>query len=92
VTDPHSFALEILEQGWLEGASAERDLCSHGRLRLVIAGLTIADEHERSRSAADAGIRSRREHPVAERLIFHGCGAILMMGCPIGIDWSCQAS
>jgi hypothetical protein len=27
------------------------------------------------------------EHPVAERLLLHGCGAILMMGCPIGIEW-----
>jgi nucleotide-binding universal stress UspA family protein len=26
--------------------------------------------------------------PLAERLVFHGCGTMLMMGCPIGIDWS----
>jgi hypothetical protein len=30
------------------------------------------------------------EPRVAERLIPHGCGLILMMGCPIGIDWSVE--
>jgi hypothetical protein len=25
---------------------------------------------------------------MAQRLIFHGCGGILMMACPIGIDWT----
>jgi hypothetical protein len=28
----------------------------------------------------------RQEAP--DRLIPHGCGAILMMSCPIGIDWT----
>jgi hypothetical protein len=26
--------------------------------------------------------------PLAERLIPHGCGTMLMFSCPIGIDWS----
>jgi hypothetical protein len=25
---------------------------------------------------------------LADRLIPHGCGAILMMSCPIGVDWA----
>ena len=31
---------------------------------------------------------SPQEGGFPERLIPHGCGAILMMSCPIGIDWS----
>jgi len=89
------FAVEILEQTWLAGCSPSEDLCSHGRIRLIIAGQTIASE------TADYGISESalallrtlaHDHtptrPLAERLIFHGCGGLLMSGCDIGINWS----
>ena len=89
------FKIEILEQGWLEGCSPEEDLCSHGRIKLTIGGQSITSGHEdygisESALALLRTLASNHsdELPVAQRLIFHGCGAILMMACPIGIDWT----
>jgi hypothetical protein len=89
------FEIEILEQGWLGSTQTEYDLCSHGRIRLVIGGQVISsgeEEYGISESAL-ALLRTlnsnhSKTHPVAERLVFHGCGTLLMMGCPIGIDWN----
>lgn len=96
-----AFRIEILDQGWLDPAPdydpVRQDLCSHGEVRLVIGGETIADSSGSPgygiSEAALALLRTlESDHspqaPVAERLIPHGCGAILMMGCPIGIDWT----
>jgi hypothetical protein len=92
------FQIEILEQDWLRGGEAEDDLCSHGRIRLVIGGQVIATgelgPHEYGISESALALLRTLErdhspkHPVAERLVFHGSGLILMMGCPIGIDWT----
>ncbi len=89
------FEIEILKQGWLGSTQTEYDLCSHGRIRLVIGGQVISsgeEEYGISESAL-ALLRTlnsnhSKAHPVAERLVFHGCGTLLMMGCPIGIDWN----
>jgi hypothetical protein len=89
------FEIEILEQGWLGSEQTEHDLCSHGKLRLVIGGQAItsgAEDYGISESAL-ALLRTlesnhNRAHPVADRLVFHGCGTLLLMGCPIGIDWN----
>jgi hypothetical protein len=94
----------ITQQGWLgendrdlDYDPAAVDLCSHGGIRLTIGGQVIAlgeDDYEYGISeSALALLRTLEsdhspERRVAERLIFHGCGAILMMGCPVGIDWS----
>jgi hypothetical protein len=98
---PEAFRIEILNQGWREPGPAydpvRQDLCTHGDLRLIIGGETITDarsEHEYGISeAALALLRTveadhTRQEPVADRLIPHGCGAILMTGCPIGVDWT----
>jgi len=73
---------------------ADYDLCSHGRLRLTIGGCNVSDGSQEFgiSETALALLRTleadhNRTHPVADRLVFHGCGLILMMGCPIGIDW-----
>jgi hypothetical protein len=95
---PH-FQIEIIDQGWLAGCSATDDLCSHGRIRLTVGGVPVSTgemQYGISESAL-ALLRTleadhSKAHRVAERLIFHGCGAILMMGCPIGIDWSVHHS
>jgi len=89
------FALRLISQKWLRDDFSQRDLCSHGKLRLEIGGQVLADGSE------DLGISEtalallrtlERDHttssPVAERLVFHGCGTMLMMGCPIGVNWS----
>jgi hypothetical protein len=99
-----AFHIEIVEQGWIAPASADydavaRDLCSHGDIRLTIAGETIAagdGAGEYGISEAALGLLRTLEsdtpdgqgEPFADRLIPHGCGAILMRSCPIGIDWA----
>jgi hypothetical protein len=89
------FEIEILEQGWLGSKQTEYDLCSHGKIRLVIGGQVISsgEENYGISESALALLRTLKSNhdeanPVAERLIFHGCGTMLMMGCPIGINWS----
>jgi hypothetical protein len=98
------FHIEIVKQGWitsddLDYDAATLDLCTHGDLRLTIGGQTIAsgDGHDQyGISEAALGLLRTLEsdtseapdQPFADRLIPHGCGAILMMGCPIGIDWT----
>src|SRR5436190_21575034 len=91
------FTIDIVEQGWLDGSSSEQDLCSHGRIKLVIDDQLIspADEEYGISESALALLRTLEhdhspEHPIAERLIFHGCGTMLMLGCPIGFDWSVE--
>ena len=93
--------IEILEQGWLDPAPdfdpVRQDLCSHGEIRLVIGGVRVADAPgERDYGISEAALALLRtlesDHGpsvrVADRLVPHGCGPILMMSCPIGIDWS----
>jgi hypothetical protein len=95
VMETSLFEIEILEQGWLGSEQTEYDLCSHGKIRLVIGGYVISsgeEEYGISESAL-ALLRTlasnhSRMYPVAERLVFHGCGTLLMMGCPIGINWN----
>lgn len=98
------FEILITRQGWLgenepdlDYDPARVDLCSHGGIRLTIGGQVIAlgeddDEYGISESALALPRTLESDHSperrVAERLIFHGCGLILMMGCPVGIDWS----
>ena len=74
------------------------DLCSHGAIRLTIGGevITAGDEDAREYGISESALALLRtleadhspEQPVAERLLFHGCGTFLMMGCPIGVDWA----
>ncbi len=98
------FHIEIVKQGWITSDdpgydAAARDLCTHGDIRLVIGGQTVAagdGEGQYGISEAALGLLrtlesdtpDQSEQPFADRLIPHGCGAILMMGCPIGIDWT----
>ena len=116
------FHIEIVTQGWLgpngvdaeDAEAATYDLCSHGDIRLVIGGRTIASGEDGEYGISEAAlgllrtITSNREssplkrpeswpgHGTAEeaqefeRLISHGCGLILMMSCPIGIDWTVE--
>lgn len=99
------FVIKIVAQGWLgsEPDAARTDLCSHGKLHIIIGGHTIEDGSEDygvSETALALLRTLERDHnpaqPVAEsfqgapRLVFHGCGTILMMGCPIGIDWTVE--
>jgi len=89
------FYISIVSQHWLGEEETEYDLCSHGLIHLVIGGDVISSseiEYGISESALALLRTLEKDHsaesPVAERLVFHGCGTLLMMGCPIGINWS----
>lgn len=72
---------------------ARIDLCSHGGgVRLTIDSRVIStgehdDEYGISESALALLRTLESDHsprrPVAERLVFHGCGLMLMTGCPV---------
>ena len=98
-----SFQIEITEQGWLGTPNGDYDpavvdLCTHGDIRLVVGGEIIAaggggDGYGISEAALGllrtvGSDYERTEDPDGDRLIPHGCGTTLMMGCGIGIDWS----
>jgi len=101
--DP-TFKIRIAEQGWISDSpeAARTDLCSHGKIDLTIGGQRIirADDPEdkdpRPFGISESALALLRTlesdnseaNPVAERLICHGCGLILMTGCPIGVNWS----
>jgi hypothetical protein len=89
------FCIEIVEQTWLGTEPPEFDLCSHGRLWLEVDGQIILDGREIYGISESALALLRTldhdhtpEQALAEKLIFHGCGTVLMMGCPIGVNWT----
>ena len=90
------FEIDLLEQRWLEGCEPAEDLCSHGRLRIVIGDHVLTDgELDLGISESALGLLrtltgNRRASVESERLILHGCGTMLMSGCPIGIDWDVE--
>lgn len=95
----HKFQIKIVEQSWLDGCSPEDDPCSHGKIKLIICGesITSGDEDYGISESALALLRTLNsdhsaEQPVAQLLIFHGCGTMLMLGCPIGVDWQVNHS
>jgi hypothetical protein len=77
--------------------SQEADLCSHGEIYLNVNGTIITqpgvgEEWGISESAL-ALLRTINKDYICnpdheEGLILHGCGAMLMMGCPISIHWT----
>lgn len=89
------FTIEILEQGWLEETAAVSDPCSHGYILLTIGGQQITSTSEQYGVSVSALALLRtlaKDHNphnrIADHLILHGCGCLLMMGCPIGVDFS----
>lgn len=98
----NAFDITIIAQYWLGTATSgpQRDVSSHGPLRVVVNGRAITDEtfEYGASNTALALLRTLgRDHspaaPVAEcypgcsRLVFHGCGTVPMIGCPVGVDW-----
>ena len=76
-----------------------QDLNTHGDIRLVIGGTIVASgDGQGDYGISEAALGLLRtlssdwpeagDKAFAERLIGHGCGGILMMSCPIGIDWT----
>lgn len=103
MADESIFKIEILSQAWRwEGEEAARvDIHSHGKLRVTIGGVVVANEESSVNEAALALLRTlERDHspdaPVAEylpgkpRLFFDGCGMFPMGCCPIGMDWKVE--
>lgn len=90
-----AFRLEIVHQGWLADVSPTDDLCSHGAIRLSIAGVPITDgtEDYGISESALAMLRTLRSDRIrgdalVECMILHGCGAMLGSGCGLGADWT----
>ncbi len=90
-----TFHLKIIEQTWSEMGPPEFDLWSLGRLWLEVHGEVILDGREFygvSESALALLRTLDHDHTpqqsLAEKLILHGCGTVLMMGCSIGVNWS----
>lgn len=91
------FKLNIIKQHWLCSDIPEEDLCSHGEIYLqvndtIITQSGVGEEWGISESALALLRTSDNDYvsdPVnKEGLILHGCGAILMTGCPISIHWT----
>ncbi|WP_078410758.1 hypothetical protein [Priestia abyssalis] len=89
------FEIKILKQDWL--GSPEEDLCSHGEIYLNVNGVIITqsgiDEDWGISESALALLRTLDGDYICDPdndwgLILHGCGTILMMGCPISIHWT----
>ncbi|MFS0636912.1 hypothetical protein AB1K84_13500 [Mesobacillus foraminis] len=89
------FELYISKQFWI--GLEEEDVCSHGEIYLKVGGTIITqpgvNEQWGISESALALLRTLSKNYVSnpeneEGLIFHGCGTILMMGCPISIHWS----
>lgn len=91
----NGFLIKIENQRWL--TNKEEDLCSHGEIYLNINGIVITqsgiNEEWGISESALALLRTLDRDYICdldngEGLILHGCGAILMMGCPISIHWT----
>ncbi|WP_367456796.1 hypothetical protein [Terribacillus saccharophilus] len=91
------FNFNLKTQYWL--SSEEEDLCSHGEIYLKVNGTVITEadigEEWGISESALALLRTLDADYISnpdceEGLILHGCGAMLMSGCPISIHWSVQ--
>ncbi|MDQ0861087.1 hypothetical protein [Bacillus sp. V2I10] len=87
--------IKIENQRWLY--NDEKDLCSHGEIILSVNGTIITQSYINEEwgisESALALLRTLDKDYICdpdneEGLILHGCGTILMMGCPISIHWS----
>lgn len=89
------FIIKIENQSWLE--NEEEDLCSHGQIYLSVNGTIITqagmEEEWGISESALALLRTLDKDYISdvdnkEGLILHGCGTMLMIGCPISIHWT----
>ena len=90
------FVLEVVDQSWVDSNPRNVcDLCSHGKLQLIINGVQIvaADDGEWTAStSALMLLRTLFGDHVGERggpLILH-CGMLMMASCPISVSWDVQ--
>jgi hypothetical protein len=96
-SDSPNFEIDIIQQGWISSdpASVRADLCSHGDIRLLIGRQVIApgdgsEDYTISTSALALLRTLESDHACGSsdgQLLLH-CGMILMVSCPIGVDWS----
>lgn len=95
VVVPQNFIINIENQKWL--FNEQEDLCSHGEIYLNVDGTIITqtgmDEEWGISESALALLRTLDKEYICdieneEGLILHGCGTMLMLGCPILIHWT----
>lgn len=87
----NNFELKILTQNWISNRFKKTDLCSHGKLELIIGNKTIISERDDIEWTINTSIlkflRCIESDHLAKRdfdIILH-CGELLMLSCPIGI-------
>lgn len=89
------FEIKILTQNWLSFKDADKyDLCSHGTIFLRINDVEILSSQDEDWGISETALSLLRsansDYPKEghdDTIIFHGCGTILMMGCPIRVTW-----
>ncbi|MGI9585169.1 MAG: hypothetical protein ACR2N7_06215 [Acidimicrobiia bacterium] len=91
--DQSGFRIRIVEQGW-RNPDVPEDFRSIGLINLVIGGQQILTADDDQFGISEAGLALLRTlefdyDPDEERWkpIPHGCGLLVMMGCPIGAHW-----
>lgn len=90
------FEVKILNQKWLDFEDADRlDLCSHGSVFLKVNDIEMLSDQDGDWGVSETALSLLRsanfDYPEKGKdntVIFHGCGTILMMGCPIRITWN----
>jgi len=89
------FKIKILNQHWME--PSKLDLCSHGEIYIKVNDYIITQDGLGEEwgiiESALALLRTVNndyecDPENEEGLILHGCGTMLMTGCPISIHWS----
>lgn len=87
------FEIKIVNQYWIdENPANTTDLCSHGEIFLEINGLNILNRDDGDWSISTSALQLLRsvinDHTIDKDrpLILH-CGMLLMVGCPIRVDW-----
>lgn len=88
--------IEILDQNWLAFEDSYKfDLCSHGKIFLKVKGIEILSAKDGDWGISETALALLRsanfDYPREgedDTIIFHGCGVILMLGCPIRVVWS----
>lgn len=88
------FEIKILRQYWVdEDPANEEDLCSHGTIELRINDVVISDESDDDWTISTTGLMLLRSLTEQHRkdasfpMVLH-CGMVIMVGCPIRIDWN----
>jgi hypothetical protein len=90
-----AFSIKILNQNWLNPEDlSHTDLCSHGEFEIIIDNQVIVDKKDELDWTISTSVLSllrsiepyiNEEERYCEKILH--CGQLLMLSCPICIDW-----